>query len=135
MAHQNTPPKTLHRRNPGDSCRAGDPCATCRPYSNMVSPELSDNGADFILNNSFYKTCPADVKAEVKSKRFTPEEKKDVQEVLGKMSPLMQCPNPKLKHIGRTTKAIDRDTNNGVCDPDVLGGAMAARQRRHHIDG
>jgi hypothetical protein len=93
---------------PGSGAGANTPCknATQPCVGKVYPPSLSETGAADLTASENYKDCPKEVKEGVKSKTFTEDEKKDVEEVLEKMKPLMKCESQPVKTIGRTDKAI-----------------------------
>jgi hypothetical protein len=104
------PSTTPAAREPGGASTKGCP-------KEVHKPALIENGAEDLINSAIYKTCPDDVKDDIKSKVFSEEEQADVNEVLDKMSALMACKNQPVKQIGRTDKAISK--GKGGCESET----------------
>jgi len=104
---------------PGAKEGLGKAVQTCSKAAKL--PQLIDDGAKALTGSDAYKGCPEDVKNEILSKAFSDEEKAQVNEVLDKMSGLMTCDNHPIKQIGRTGKAITRDSSGCQAETSTYG--------------
>lgn len=100
---------------------AGSPVATCPPQPPAPAPTIAfaADGAKYVTEASSYKDCPEAVKSDIKSKEFTEDEKKQINEVIKKYDKLMKCKDIPLKRFGRTDKGItdckSENTTMGEC--------------------
>ncbi len=90
-------------------------------------PHLTDKGGASLRSSDACFECPAEVKAAIQDVSFSGEEKKDTEEVLDKMKPLMHCENQPVKHIGRSDKGITKGANGCEAETSTMGEWFADR--------
>jgi hypothetical protein len=113
------PPGETSKRHAANAKGApGSTKASCKTPADSNAPSLVDDGRDAVVDSNAYKGCPDKVKKKIKSKKFTKKQRKEINEVLGKLKPLMKCKNQPLKKIARVNRSISHD-DKGHCYADT----------------